>query len=463
VKFDAWIGRWTSLRKSRGWAGVFFSPAELQAVMVAPAGESRAVSAPLPVEAAVQSLRQQMAPDQFQIVTAVGAEDVLCQIQRLPTANDAELRQMVELQIDNLLPVPAEEAVYSFESLGTADNQTWVVVAIARKDAVNQRVAALEAAGLPPAIVTVDALAVFRALLRREALPVDDRHNSALIVTPTAVHLVVYARTTPLAIRSLVLPVDGDWRAELQRTLLSLAAGGAAGAPGRVTVVNLTAATQPVAATVAAELGGTLLADGAVPTPAASLCQECAEGGGLNLLPDEWRQRRRQARLRRDLWRGGIAAAAAAAAVTAALGLSLLWRQWQLRDVQAAVARLQPEYRRARDMHSEMVAMQRQLDTKYSALEVLREVSLRLPDAVKLTGFVFKKDQKVTLRGQAQTAGAALEYVGQLDKCELFGEVKTVSMSTPPGGGLTKFEVDCRLKTAAAVAPVVTPGNRKWR
>jgi type II secretory pathway component PulL len=468
--FSAITRPWAKLRPARGWAGVFFGPAELQVATVPPANESdrapQESTIPLPAEpadlsaqwqAAAQSLRQQIQPEQSQIVTAIGGEDVLCQIQQFPTADPAELRQMLDLQLDNLTPLPAEEVVYSFEALGTADGQTRVLVAIARKDAVNQRVAPLEAAGLPVAVVTVDALAVFRALVERQALPADDRQNVAVIVTPTAANVVVFSRALPVAIRSVALPADGQIAEELRRSLLSLDAGGVTAEPGSVTVVNVNAVTRALAEELAGSCGAALMGEEAVPSPALSLCL-APEAGRLNLLPDEWRERRRQARLRRDLIRGGMALAAVYVVALAVFGVVLIWRRAQLNGVRTEISRLQPEFRRARDTHNEMMAMQRQLDTKYSALEVLREVSGQLADPVKLSAFVFKKDQKVTLRGQAQTAGAALEYVDRLQKCELFAGVKTVSMSTPAAGGLTKFEVDCRLQTATP-----NTGDRGWR
>src|SRR5712671_3011566 len=94
--------------------------------------------------AAAQTLRQQIDPRGHHIATAVGCEDVLCQTLRLPTIEPGELKQMLDLQIDNLTPLPLEEVVYSFQSLEVEESNTRVLVSIARKDAVNARVAALE-------------------------------------------------------------------------------------------------------------------------------------------------------------------------------------------------------------------------------------------------------------------------------------------------------------------------------
>jgi len=96
--------------------------------------------------------------------------------------------------------------------------------------------------------------------------------------------------------------------------------------------------------------------------------------------------------------------------------------------------------------------MSKQLDLKYSALEVLREVAVLLPDNVKLTSFVYKKDQAVTIKGQAPTPTLALDFQSRLEKCALFSEVKA-DRSATEAGGLTKFGLTCTLKTAATTAP----------
>src|SRR6266850_2211127 len=106
--------------KARGWAAIIFCDTTLELTTARPAGNQtsieRQASAPLPatvagaspmgrVEAAVRQLRSQVDPHEHHIVTAIGGEDVFCQTLRLPTADPSELKQMLELQIDNLTPL----------------------------------------------------------------------------------------------------------------------------------------------------------------------------------------------------------------------------------------------------------------------------------------------------------------------------------------------------------------------
>ena len=98
--------------------------------------------------------------------------------------------------------------------------------------------------------------------------------------------------------------------------------------------------------------------------------------------------------------------------------------------------------------------MRKQLDTQSSALEVLREITVRMPEGVKLNYFNFKKDQTVTLKGQSPSAAIALDFQSRLEQCELFSKI-TAGQSRTEAGGLTKFDLICTLKTTtgAGTAP----------
>jgi Tfp pilus assembly PilM family ATPase len=460
-----------SLHRPRGWVGVFFGGSQLALATVRGAGElanvEKETAAPVPAPgadgavapgwaAATQALRQQVDPREYHIVTAVGGEDVLCHTLRLPTTQPAELKQMLELQLDNLTPLPLEEVVYAFEPLETLETETRVLVAVARKAAVNERVAALEGAGLPATVVAVDALAVFHAVLKRGLLPRDEKLNTFVQLTPAVAHIIVHWRGQPVVVRSVARGGDQPERAlreELQRTLVAAEAEQPGVALGRLSFSvwneELRASAEELAAgwPEPAEF----LANGATPSPALSLCLETAApaaGGHLNLLPDEWRQRRRQARLRRTMIWGGVVAAVLYALAVAAL-LTLVWMQQSRVDtVDAQIKKRQKRYDAARSLHGELLAMQKQIDTKYSALETLREITVLMPpEGLKLSSFVFKKDQTITLRGQAATATAATDFISRLEKCPLFSNSKTLSVRTE-AGGVTKFEILCTLKSA---------------
>jgi hypothetical protein len=173
----------------------------------------------------------------------------------------------------------------------------------------------------------------------------------------------------------------------------------------------------------------------------------------LNLLPDEWRQRRKTAAFRRRLIRGGIAVGVLYALALAAFLTFLAVKKAQLHRVDSEIKERQAEFTKAKQLQSTLIATRKQLDLSSSALEVLRDVASRLPENVKLTYFHYKKDQTVALKGQAPSAAMALDFQSRLEKSEMFlaGGVKA-GRSDTGAGGLTKFDLTCTLKTAGGAA-----------
>jgi Tfp pilus assembly protein PilN len=413
-------------------------------------------------QVAAQSLRRQFNPDEHRVVTSINCEDVLCQTLRLPATAPAELKQMLDLQIDNITPLPLEEIVYSFEPLESFDGETRVLVAIAPKETVNERVAALESAGLAPEIVSVDTLTMFHALSKRNALPTDDRLNVLVILNPTAANVIVHSQSVPLALRSIVLSAEAVHsaedesllREELQRTLVATQAENPQRGVGTVTFLTQDEGLKSLAERVSVGLSTAsgFLTNGAVPSPAMSLCLQYAAEAPmpLNLLPDEWRTKRRAAAFRQRLIRGAIAVGAVYVLILAVFLTLLAVRVSRLHGVEKEVRSLQGRFMRARQTQGELVTMRKQLDTKYSALEVLREITMLMPDNVRLSEFAFKKDQTVGLKGQAPSAAVSDDFLSKLEKSELFANV-TPNRSSTEAGGLTKFDLVCTLKTATGV------------
>jgi Tfp pilus assembly protein PilN len=446
--------------KAHAWAAVLPREAAVDIAVARGNGAGptidRQESLPGGVEA-LSAARQQIDPGAHRIVTAVKGEDVWFHVLSLPTTVPKEVAQMLELQMDTLTPLPLEEVVYGFEPLGTTADATKVLVAIAAKAAVNERVEALEAAGLAPALVSVDTLALFRGAQRAGLLATDARLNALIEVTPTAGHIVLFSDGQPLSIRTVMVSDDPQGLiAELQRTLITAQVEHAREA-GTVTFATWHEELRDAVEQLRRVWHGTAeaLSNGRVPSPVACLCLEAAAATGpqVNLLPDEWRVKRRSDRYRRSLVLAGIGLAGLYVLALLAFLVAMAVEQSHVRSARARVEALRPAYSAARQLHGTLTAMKLQLDNKYSALEVLREVTRLMPDGVTLNGFAFKKDQNVTLRGQSASAVNANEFISRLEKSEFFASVKTVSVRTERN--LTKFEVIGNLRS--------NPGSTAWR
>jgi type IV pilus assembly protein PilM len=82
------------------------------------------------------------------------------------TLSDAEMEDQIQLEADQYIPYPLEEVNLDFQVVGqTKGNPSMVDVLLvaSRQENVEERVAALEAAGLTPAVVDVEAYAMENA------------------------------------------------------------------------------------------------------------------------------------------------------------------------------------------------------------------------------------------------------------------------------------------------------------
>ncbi|MBM3861173.1 MAG: hypothetical protein FJ395_16215 [Verrucomicrobia bacterium] len=377
------------------------------------------------------------------VVAAIRAADAWCHVITLPATDMAELEQMVRLQIDDLSPLPPEETVFGFLPLGPNGTGTRVLIALAPKTVSDERVAALNAE-----IVSVDAIAVFHALLRRNLLPHDAQLHLFLQLEPDGATLIAHSRGQPLLVRSLLTADPDALLAEIAHTRLALAIEQPDAAFGGIVLAG------PGAGELARKTDNARALDAKdIPDLADALREDAAMDNAryFNLLSDEWRERRRRAQSRRRLVRGLVALAGLYALALLAYAAASVTQSWRLNELAQEMKAIQTPFSEARTARNALQMLESRLDTEQTALESLREITLLLPDNVRLVGFTFKKGQSVTLRGETASAALASEFIGRLERCPVFAGAKTVSMPTTPEG-LTKFEVVCTLKPIGTIA-----------
>jgi type IV pilus assembly protein PilM len=98
---------------------------------------------------------------------AINGDAAITKVIPMPRALvEAELESQVELQADQYIPFPMEEVSYDFQVLGPSEKDPEaqdVLLVATRTENVDQRVAAVTAAGLVPKVVDVEAFALENA------------------------------------------------------------------------------------------------------------------------------------------------------------------------------------------------------------------------------------------------------------------------------------------------------------
>src|SRR5690348_2094260 len=102
-----------------------------------------------------------------EVAIAISGDAAITKVIQMPRSlREADLEAQVEMQADQYIPFPMDEVSYDFEVLGSsekdADSQDVLLVA-SRSENVEQRRAAVNAAGLTARIVDVEAFALENA------------------------------------------------------------------------------------------------------------------------------------------------------------------------------------------------------------------------------------------------------------------------------------------------------------
>jgi len=124
------------------------------------------------VDKVVQSIRavyKQSRSKNRDVAVAVSASHVISKTITMPSGlKEEELSYQVEIEAEHYIPYPLDEVNMDFVVLGPSlDNpkEDDIVITACRKEIVDDYVAVIEAAGLSPAIIDVDANAVARAFV----------------------------------------------------------------------------------------------------------------------------------------------------------------------------------------------------------------------------------------------------------------------------------------------------------
>jgi hypothetical protein len=322
---------------------------------------------------------------------------VIAQRFRLPSVDPAEFPEMVRLQIEKGLPFSADEVTTDFEVIEQNETES-VVSAIAVQ---NERLAELAAPlidrGFIPSQVTVYA---------SQRASTHAPKGLALLIYPEGEALV--SAITENGRVSLTRTLEGVEPAQLQTDLPQLALSAELqGIPSSFGNVLLDETCYELRDTVERivehrpELVG-------IETPPASV--------KLNLLPENWRQRRSQL-ARRGEWRKRLIwAAGAYGAVLLLFVLYLTYARINISYLDRQIAHDAPQTDFIRAAEADWKALAPAIDSRYYPVEILFHLFESLPSAdVRITGYN-QSARQISVDGEANTPALAYQFADKLKK-----------------------------------------------
>lgn len=391
------------------------------------------------------------------VTVSLPASQLLMRMLELPSVDPAELRSMVELQIDQIAPFPADQLTISYEVFHQTENQSRVLAVAARRKFVDQLGELFKEQRVYVRSLDAEILAWWGLLKQHGELPPEGR-AVVLLEEHTEFSMIVVDDGVPVHIRSLELfhrftddDVAGELADEVRYALLSLETE--YGDRDCESVEFWSEREMPSALksrlTELCRNGVNEHDLGLLPSVTEGLALRTAEKRlhHVELVPREWIELQRRIRLLKVGTVTGAALLAIWLAVVTVAGAVFSFRQASLNRLRREAEQYEAPARAAQAAREEMLSLETYAERGHSALEALREITDKLPAGIEISSFTYKKGDSVRLRGSSDRSDVIYDYFQRLGASGLFEGIKDqpVSTRTVKGSRVSTFSITAEL------------------
>lgn len=394
-----------------------------------------------PLESALRefAVKHRIADDH--LFTVLPRHDMTSRILMLPSESAEEIAGMVQLSIEEYVPYPAHEVVTDQCILQkTSDGQSRVLAVLAHRDVVESHVALLKACGLEP-----EKIFVSTACLGAAAISLHTSERWALLhLGASGIEVLVFNNGRIEFGRGIA--ASYDWSAkpgenfeaieelstELRASLAAYRRESDDGEPvDRVYLCSEHADVTAIAQTLA-DTSGFECAPLHIPRSLCSKGDESLKGIPLiplgaalaaqertplviSLVPRSLSEDRARASFRRTFyWAAGLGTAIVAA-LLGVYGQAAWQRTSYIRELQTQADRMKPLADDVASKKKQLAVLQRGLDRRGSALELMAELVKRSPSSgLNITGMKFIHGQSISITGRAETITLVDQWIDTL-------------------------------------------------
>lgn len=364
---------------------------------------------------------------------ALPADQLLLRVVDLPTVDLDEILSMVELQIEQFSPFPVDTLTVSYELLAETDTSSRVLIVAVKNDLVDALGDAFHEVGVTVRWIDVDVLGWWHWLTQQEKVSKFGR-EAILMNLQDGMVLIVAQNGVPLTVRAIpgledmtAEEVSETVAEEVDFTLTSLETewGGV-----DHTQFSLWSEGEPPIG-LADSLGAALdtpVASGNLndlPLLSRALADRARERdpGMVDLAPPEWEAGDVARLTKRNLLvaSGGVVGVC----LCILLGMSVMAgvRKAGLEKAKVQRQQIVEPAQQVRLVRDKVNALRKYIDDDSSSLEVLRTISLSLPDGVDLSSFTYNRNGNVTIRGEASQEQPIYKFVERLQATEMFEDL----------------------------------------
>jgi Tfp pilus assembly protein PilN len=373
---------------------------------------------------------------------------LIFKVASFPSTDLSELQQMALNEFEPQSPAPIGEMVFSFDILEISEGSSRIIYAAAKEEDVLNQLLYLDVT--PNKVERVDAyiLGLLRNLVDTEKLPQEGR-SVILAREGDALTIIVADAKLPCAIRHIGAAdaISGfALTSAISKTIRQVNSEFTKQNIAKLILVDLE--NTPVAlqlekikATIGAdeELEAEMLTTSekpldncqALPLTAIGIAKRSFDKGSMNLYPGSWAAELQQQKAKiRNLSIFAAVMVLWVALVAYLYGYPYLITK-QIEKTNAQSEQLFPESNAVQDFRNRINIIDRYSDRTHSPLELLREISIYLPEGIDLTQFRFRGTEKILqVEGRAKSSSIIYDFMNNLRKSELLGENRLTSGPT---------------------------------
>lgn len=412
------------------------------------------------------------------VAATLPSDQVLLKVVELPTIVDAELGDMIALQVDKFSPFPLESLTVSYEVLVRKSESTVVLLAACQIPVVDRLEQALTTAGVLPSRMDVAVLGWCRLLKDAGEIPEKGRHL-VVILDDGAPEIVIFEDGVPKAFRPMPgletlsgEELESELVSEINGSLLSIEIEQGEGVDGGITLYHADEEPSTLGVRLSNALGRKVSLKSLARLPMLSegiARRTLSRTGIVDLTTPTWRAAE-QARLSKKR------------VIFALLGLVVLWllcigglegwimfQRIKLGKLAARRDELSGPAERVLEMRRRVLMVQRYTNKGDTALEAFREICTLQPVGVELTAYTYRKEEDpkapggggtvslVKISGEAPSVSLIYDFKTALDGSRMFREATLQGPRVEARSGRQLFDIDLKMASVDVKATGAAP------
>lgn len=413
------------------------------------------------------------------VITYIPRHLVTVRILEFPSTDIKEINEMVSLQVGKQTPYSKEE-IFSAHKILHSNRQgyTKVMLVIARRNLIAERISTLQSAGIEVEKVGVSTEGVYNwfsvaylADIRFDAqqacilLDVDSNYSDFIVIRKEGM---VFTRSLLIGANQLREELD-KWQDKLieeirhsielyqsEEKAVKIAKIFISGAGKKINGLNDLLSTKleiPAEATVSTKNMRIKEDVDLLRDPNLDFISVCALFGmaikhkemGLDLTPPELRIQRRMEEKRKQLMLTGILFTSIVMVMSLLLLVNIYAKNAYLALLKEKISKIESDAVDVEKMRTRINTIEKRLDAKAASINVLIEIYRLTPREIYLTNINIEEKDKTAIRGRANAMSDVFKYVTTLEASDIFYNVNATYITTKRESNVeyAEFEIAC--------------------